>query len=380
MVRAMQEIYPSTNTVLQQVTALRAQLSKINVPEMTNMSAQLEQTTRGHQALVEQTQKDRTFHITELAHLKTQFNAFSQHLATLWQKVDSEFPHTTKDIQSLGDHINRLAQQFNDHVAWINGDIQSKEAARQEVLQDMSKERDRVIGQITSLTEQMNEIKTETTDSVKAMDEKIRSVCSANIEPLLDRISETEGSATDRVEALQKRIEDLNTSIQGDIATSTLRLECLETAQESLRLKNSESHSVTAESRIPARLVTSAPSSGLNKTEIGRKSEPSSYDSAGTNARTRSQSREQFRNHASSRSAQKRKRIDMLFEEETNQSAASGLSDSRSLTSTPSREDASSKSNHITGNSADHNSPKKKKRMRPTPGTLEAQPIVLDSQ
>jgi uncharacterized protein YoxC len=297
--------------------------------------------------------------MAEISHIKTQMGTFSQHLASLWQKVDkvdTEFPHTTNDIQSLGEHINGLTQNFNDHVAWINSDMKSKEAARLEVLQDMSKERDRVIGQITSLTEQMNEIKTET-DGAKAMDEKIRSVCSANTDPLF------------------KRIEDL--------ATSVLRLE---KAQESLQLKNSESNSVTAGSRIPsARLATSAPSSGPTKAEIERGSERGDSDSAGTNTRhTRSQSGEKLRNHAGSRSAQKRKRLDSLFDEETSRSVTSGLSDSRSLTSTPLHEDASSKrsdTNHITRNSADHHSgKKKKKKTRATAGTLEAQPILLDSQ
>jgi hypothetical protein len=185
------------------------------------------------------------------------------------------------------------------------------------------------------------------------MDEKIRS----NIDPLF------------------KRIEDLTTSV--------LRLE---RAQESLQLKNSESNSVTAGSRIPsARLATSAPSSGPTKVEIERGSERSDSDSAGTNTRrTPSQSGEQLRNHAGSRSAKKRKRLDSLFDEETSRSVTSGLSDSRSLTSTPLHEDASSKrsdTNHITRNSADHHSGKrKKKKTRATAGTLEAQPILLDSQ
>ncbi|KAL1968710.1 hypothetical protein VTN77DRAFT_1536 [Rasamsonia byssochlamydoides] len=227
-ISAMQEIYPSAQIlqmVVDQVAAIRTQLSQMNIPEVSRLSSRLEAVRT---TLTEEIRNNCTYYTNECRRLADQHASLAQQVGAQQRRFDTEVPGLIRDMATMREGLSSLEKNSRAEEEKRRTTIQEMN----QTIQEMNQERDRMVEQITSITKQMDEIRTRTADGLKGMEEKIQSANSAELEKLYGQIREMEGSVGDQIQELVKSLDDFKEKSEKEIQDAMARLEELERTKE----------------------------------------------------------------------------------------------------------------------------------------------------
>jgi hypothetical protein len=129
------------------------------------------------------------------------------------QHMTQQLQHREREVHGLGEDITVL----RDSITSMMKDNQIKDDTSRQTLHEMNQERDRVVGQLNTMMEQLKEIQTRTQDELKALRDKIDSPESAGLEEIQSQIHGIEGTVKDKTRELFDKIDDLQRTSQREI-------------------------------------------------------------------------------------------------------------------------------------------------------------------
>ncbi|GAQ33784.1 hypothetical protein AtubIFM55763_002224 [Aspergillus tubingensis] len=157
MVVAMQEMYPSTAQLTEQINLIRAWFER-DVPPLKAITERL----HVHQVnLVEQTQKDMALRMEEINRLRSQQTNLSQSLAPVWERLTAQNQNrwlTADDLRQMQNDLTSLAAKIDEHTNKLDGYVKSREAKDQLLHDDLTTGRNNLHMQLHAIAERQTEL------------------------------------------------------------------------------------------------------------------------------------------------------------------------------------------------------------------------------
>ncbi|GKZ35135.1 hypothetical protein AbraIFM66950_005685 [Aspergillus brasiliensis] len=157
MVVAMQEMYPSTAQLTEQISLIRAWFER-DIPPLKAMTERL----HVHQMnLMEQTQKDMALRMEEVNRLRTQQTNLSQSLAPVWERLTAQNQDrwlTADDLRQMQNDLTSLAAKIDEHTGRLDGYVESREAKDQLLHDDLTTSRNNLHMQLHTIAEKQTEL------------------------------------------------------------------------------------------------------------------------------------------------------------------------------------------------------------------------------
>ncbi|GKZ99833.1 hypothetical protein AnigIFM60653_006890 [Aspergillus niger] len=222
MVVAMQEMYPSTAQLTEQISLIRAWFER-DIPPLKAITERLHVNQMN---LVEQTQKDMALRMEEMNRLRSQQTNLSQSLAPVWERLTAQNQNrwlTADDLRQMQNDLTSLAAKIDEHTSKLSGYVESREAKDQLLHDDLTTGRNNLHMQLHAIAEKQTELEKICSGFQKVNDlpDQVQTLA-AQQETLAKRLSEhQEEGLQDQVRALadeqKKLLERFSDSQQDNI-------------------------------------------------------------------------------------------------------------------------------------------------------------------
>ena len=213
MVVAMQELYPSTTQLMEQVSVLKTNVEHELVP----LRAKIDHVIRSHAAHVTQVQQETGMRLEELNRLKVDHARIDQSLAGLWERMNTLGSWSSQQqSRQLQFNCEALSKKLDEHVSKVNEQFRAKQTSDDALLQGLhserehfSKEFERLSTELKTLSGKFSEVDSASTSNLEAIKTQW-----SDISSLLDRMGHVEQSTSDNHQRLLEQFDDIKRAVE----------------------------------------------------------------------------------------------------------------------------------------------------------------------
>lgn len=217
MVVAMQDMYPSTGALADQVAALRAHVDNVAPPELKADVAALKPEMASSKARIEQVANGLVKLASDHANVT---NRLTQSQTALWDKVDKQTSWPAQEFKKLQANAAATGQKLDAHISAAEQQVKSKETADKTLIRSLNEERNRLDGQVQTLSKEMKsltgELKALTGElgELKATKASSSEAAEKTMQSILDRLSRLDESTSSELQAIQKQFAEVFKQIE----------------------------------------------------------------------------------------------------------------------------------------------------------------------
>ena len=164
MVVAMQEMYPSTAQLTEQISIIRGWFER-EIPPMKAMAERLQY------AYVNQ--REEALRAEEVARLRREHANLSQSLAPVWERLTAQNQNrwlTADDMRQLQGGLNALEGKLKEHTSKVDGYLTSMKAEEKLLVQNLKTDRADLYNQVKALAGEQEALAKRLTDARKEDD------------------------------------------------------------------------------------------------------------------------------------------------------------------------------------------------------------------
>ncbi|PYH99957.1 hypothetical protein BO71DRAFT_368146 [Aspergillus ellipticus CBS 707.79] len=265
MVVAMQEMYPSTAQLTEQVSVLRSRFER----EIPPLQAKADHVQYVQPNQIEQIQKDMTSQLEELNRLKTEHTNLSQSLAPVLDQITAQNQDrrlTADDLQQVQAETSSLTTRLNEHTARVDNYLTARKREEDSLFKQLtglfSDGKGDLHGQVNALSEKLDQLAQRfpnTKDEVKALSDKQKDlaelICGSKNPGLLFRVEEI----AEKQESLSQRLTDMQKDdSQGQARALAGKHKSMSQSVSSAQISNfrDELNALNGEQKILAKKMT----------------------------------------------------------------------------------------------------------------------------
>ncbi|PWY94909.1 hypothetical protein BO94DRAFT_552898 [Aspergillus sclerotioniger CBS 115572] len=153
MVVAMQEMYPSTAQLTEQISIIRGWFER-EIPPMKATVERLQYIYANHR---EELQKEVALRVEEVARLRREHTNLSQSLAPVWERLAAQNQNrwlTADDMRQLQGDLNALEAKLKEHTSKFDGYLTSMKAEEKLLVQNLNMDRADLHNQLKALADE----------------------------------------------------------------------------------------------------------------------------------------------------------------------------------------------------------------------------------
>ncbi|PYI03788.1 hypothetical protein BO78DRAFT_463064 [Aspergillus sclerotiicarbonarius CBS 121057] len=194
MVVAMQEMYPSTAQLTEQISIMRGWFER-EIPPMKAISERLQYAYVNQR---EEIQKEMALRMEELTRLRRDHTNLTQSLAPVWERLTAQSQNrwlTADDMRQLQGDLNSLEAKLKEHTSKVDGYITSRKEEEISLVQNLNMDQADLHSQVKALADEQEALAKRFSGARK--DDDLQSRLSALADKQEDLVKEVTGLQKD---------------------------------------------------------------------------------------------------------------------------------------------------------------------------------------
>lgn len=213
MVVAMQELYPSTTQLMEQVSALRSNFEKELVP----LRSKVDHVIKSHASHGTLMQQETGIRLDEINRLKADHARIDQSLIGLWERTNTAgSPSGQLQFRQLQLICEALSKRLDQHVSESNEQFKAKQMSDDALLQGLHDEREHFSKEFEQLSTEFKTLsrKFSEVDSASAGNLEAIKTQWSDISSLLDRMRHVEESVSENHNQLLEQFDNVKKAVE----------------------------------------------------------------------------------------------------------------------------------------------------------------------